>query len=82
MAMEYVVENVNVNAKANANVNGVKYCYAYVRISIDEEKPENQRMAIEEWAKANNYVVAKWFEDVGVSGAILPWERELQAVIG
>ena len=49
--------------------------YAYIRVSINEENPENQRIAIEEWAKANNYEIVKTFEDVGVSGAIPPWER-------
>ncbi len=49
--------------------------YAYVRVSLREEHPENQRLAILRWAEANGYKVAKWFEDVGVSGAVPPWER-------
>lgn len=49
--------------------------YAYIRVSIDEENPENQRIAIQEWVKAHNYEIVKWFEDVGISGAIPPWGR-------
>ncbi len=52
-----------------------KKAYAYIRVSISEENPENQKLALQEWAKANNYEIVKTFEDVGVSGAIPPWER-------
>ncbi len=49
--------------------------YAYIRVSLSEEHPENQRLAIERWARENSYVVVEWFEDIGVSGAIPPRER-------
>ncbi len=50
--------------------------YAYIRVSLREEHPENQRLAILRWADANGYKVVEWFEDVGVSGAVPPWERK------
>jgi putative DNA-invertase from lambdoid prophage Rac len=49
--------------------------YAYVRVSLAEEHPENQRLAITEWARTHGYTVAEWFEDIGVSGATPPWKR-------
>ena len=53
----------------------MKLAYAYIRVSLSEEKPENQKLAIEKWARENNYSIVKWFKDIGVSGAIPPWER-------
>ncbi len=50
-------------------------CYAYVRVSLKEEHPENQRLAIEQWARLHNYEIVEWFEDIGVSGATPPWRR-------
>ncbi len=49
--------------------------YAYVRVSLAEEHPENQRIAIEQWARLHGYRVTSWFEDIGVSGAVAPWNR-------
>ncbi len=49
--------------------------YAYVRVSLTEEHPENQRIAIEQWARLHGYRVVGWFEDIGVSGAVAPWNR-------
>lgn len=46
--------------------------YAYIRVSLKEEHPENQKLAILRWADANGYKVVEWFEDVGVSGAVPP----------
>jgi len=42
--------------------------FGYVRVSLESEKPENQELAIMEYAKANNIEVLKIFRDVGVSG--------------
>lgn len=53
----------------------LREAYAYVRVSLSEERPENQKLAIESWARSNGYRVVKWFEDVGVSGATPPWDR-------
>jgi len=55
---------------------GPEEAYAYIRVSLRDEHPENQRLAILSWAEANGYQVIKWFEDVGVSGAVPPWERK------
>lgn len=49
--------------------------YAYVRVSLEEEEPENQRLAISRFAKEKGYEVVKWFEDVGISGAVPTWKR-------
>jgi len=49
--------------------------YAYIRVSLEEERPENQRIAIEQWAKLHGYTIVDWFEDIGVSGAVAPWKR-------
>jgi len=49
--------------------------YAYVRVSLEEEHPENQRLAIEHWAKLHSYRILEWYEDIGISGATAPWER-------
>ncbi len=45
-------------------------------MSLSEEHPENQELAIKAWASAHGYTIVKWFKDVGVSGATPPWERE------
>jgi len=50
--------------------------YGYIRVSLKEEHPENQRIAIEKWASEHGYRVIEWFEDIGVSGAIPPWDRQ------
>jgi len=42
--------------------------FGYVRVSLESENPENQEMAIMEFAKANNIELLKVFKDVGVSG--------------
>ena len=53
----------------------VTEAYAYVRVSLKEESPENQRIAIGAWAQLNNYGIVKWFQDIGVSGAVKPLDR-------
>lgn len=54
--------------------NNRKEAYAYVRVSIADENPENQIMAIERWAKAHRYEIVKVFQEVK-SGGIPPWQR-------
>ena len=49
--------------------------YAYIRVSVEEENPDNQRRAIENWCETNSYEIVEWFQDVGVSGAVVPRER-------
>jgi len=54
--------------------NSKREAYAYVRVSIEEEKPKNQIMAIERWAKAHKYEIVKVFQEVQ-SGGVPPWQR-------
>jgi len=49
--------------------------YAYVRVSLKEENPENQEVAIKVWAEVNGYSIIEWFRDIGVSGAVKPIDR-------
>lgn len=49
---------------------------AYIRVSREDENPENQKMAIEEWARRNGIDVVGYFIDVDVSGALPPRKRE------
>ena len=48
----------------------------YLRVSTEEQTIENQRMAIERWARDNGYLVVKYYEDQARSGAIPPLRRE------
>ncbi len=48
---------------------------AYIRISQEDETPENQRLAILEWASRQGLEVAGFFIDEAVSGAVPPRER-------
>lgn len=61
--------------KKNKVRRGAKEAYAYVRVSLNEENPENQKIAIEQYARLKGYEVSQWFEDIGVSGALAPWKR-------
>ena len=53
----------------------IKYCYGYVRVSLKELNEENQKIAIRSFAQLKGWKIKKFFTDVGVSGAIPPWER-------
>jgi len=56
--------------------------YAYIRVSLKEENPENQEVAIKVWAEVNGYSIIEWFRDIGVSGAVKPIDRPgFQALI-
>jgi DNA invertase Pin-like site-specific DNA recombinase len=44
-------------------------CVAYIRVSTKEQDEEVQRRAIEEFARARNIEILKWFVDKGESGA-------------
>ena len=58
-------------------INGEKVlkAVAYIRVSQEGERPENQRLAIEGWAKRNGVVVVGFFIDEAVSGAVPPRQR-------
>ena len=44
------------------------------RSSEESTSVERQRELIETWAKANNHEIVAWAEDVGVSGAVSPFD--------
>ena len=48
---------------------------AYVRVSQKDEEPENQALAIKEWARRNGVEVLGFYVDRDVSGAVNPRER-------
>jgi len=48
--------------------------FGYVRVSLESENPENQEMAISEFARSNNIEVLKIFRDI-ISGAEPALER-------
>jgi DNA invertase Pin-like site-specific DNA recombinase len=47
----------------------MKRAAIYCRVSTTEQTVENQRLAIEQYCKLQNWKVVKIYEDVGVSGA-------------
>jgi len=48
----------------------MKYAFAYLRVSTEEQTVQNQKLALEKWAYANNYQILDFFEDSAVSGKI------------
>lgn len=40
---------------------GTRSTYAYIRISLDNENPGNQEIAILEWAREHVFRVEEWF---------------------
>jgi len=50
--------------------------FGYVRVSMEKENPENQRMAILDFAARNGIEVIKIFEDIGVSGSEAALKRQ------
>lgn len=49
---------------------------AYVRVSTGEQTVENQKIAIDEWARNNGYLVIKYYEDEAISGKVAPLRRQ------
>lgn len=47
----------------------------YIRVSTEDQDPENQREYLEKWASSHGITILRHYVDVGVSGAIEPWER-------
>jgi site-specific DNA recombinase len=50
-----------------------------IRLSKDREEstsPKRQREAIQRWADAHGHEVIGWAEDLDVSGAVAPWQRD------
>ena len=48
----------------------------YVRVSREDENPENQEHAIQNYVQAKGYQLVEIEKDIGVSGALPPLERE------
>jgi len=53
----------------------VKHAIGYIRVSTEDENPENQKLAILEFANSNGFQIIKFFEDVGVSGGEEAFKR-------
>lgn len=49
---------------------------AYVRVSTGEQTVENQKIAIDEWARNSGYLVLKYYEDEAISGKVPPLRRQ------
>ncbi len=47
----------------------------YIRVSTEDQDPENQRVFLEKWAWERGIEIVRHYVDVGVSGAVAPWER-------
>jgi len=48
----------------------------YVRVSREDENPENQEHAIQNYVQAKGYQLVGIEKDIGISGALPPLERE------
>jgi len=53
----------------------MKYAFAYLRVSTEEQTVQNQRIALEKWAKPNGYLILDYFEDPAISGKIPATQR-------
>jgi putative DNA-invertase from lambdoid prophage Rac len=53
----------------------MKYAFAYLRVSTEEQTVQNQKIALEKWASANNYLILDSFEDPAISGKVPATQR-------
>jgi len=53
----------------------MKYAFAYLRVSTEEQTVQNQKLALEKWARDNNYQILDFFEDSAVSGKVPATQR-------
>src|ERR687887_246409 len=53
----------------------MKYAFAYLRVSTEGQTVQNQKLALEKWAKENNYQILDFFEDSAVSGRVPATQR-------
>ena len=53
----------------------MKYAFAYLRVSTEEQTVQNQKIALEKWASANNYLILDSFEDPAISGKVPAAQR-------
>ena len=56
-------------------IGNMKYAFAYLRVSTEEQTVQNQKIALEKWASANNYLILDSFEDPAISGKVPATER-------
>ena len=56
----------------------MKEAFGYIRVSgmgqVDKDGPIRQRIAIEDYARKNDLIITRWFEEKGVCGAT-EWEE-------
>ena len=55
--------------------NCMKYAFAYLRVSTEEQTVQNQKLALEKWAKEHDFQILDFFEDSAVSGKIPATQR-------
>lgn len=53
----------------------MKYAFAYLRVSTEEQTVQNQKLALEKWARDNNFQILDFFEDSAVSGRVPAAQR-------
>ncbi|MEO9364362.1 MAG: recombinase family protein [Nitrososphaera sp.] len=53
----------------------MKYAFAYLRVSTEEQTVQNQKLALERWARDNNFQILDFFEDSAVSGRVPAAQR-------
>jgi putative DNA-invertase from lambdoid prophage Rac len=53
----------------------MKYAFAYLRVSTEEQTVQNQKLALEKWARGNNYLILDSFEDPAISGKVPATQR-------
>ncbi len=53
----------------------MKYAFAYLRVSTEDQTVQNQKIALEKWASANNYLILDSFEDPAISGKVPATQR-------
>lgn len=63
----------------------VKYAYGYIRVSTDKQEelsPDSQENLLRDYAKKNNIVILKIFNDLGISGRKANKRPGFQEMIG
>jgi DNA invertase Pin-like site-specific DNA recombinase len=53
----------------------MKYAFAYLRVSTEEQTVQNQKLALEKWAREQGYQILDFFEDSAVSGRVPATQR-------
>lgn len=53
----------------------MKYAFAYLRVSTEEQTVQNQKLALEKWARDSNFQILDFFEDSAVSGRVPATQR-------